>query len=154
MSGDLLSQVSELTGNVIRGLGFEPVDLELCREGGRLFLRIYIDTEGGVTLDDCTRASRLVGEVLQREDLFGEAYVLEVMSPGLNRVLKKPGDFISSLGKKINVKLRQPFEGRKKLTGMLMEAGDESFSLDMGDELVELKYEFVSRARLDPDLPW
>ena len=144
----------EATRGVIRGLGFEPVDVEATREGGRLFIRILIDREDGVTVDDCAITSGLIGKVLEREDVVKGPYVLEVMSPGVNRRLKRPEDFSANSGKRIKVKLFQPFEGSSSYSGVLMDAGEVSFALELGNELLELKYESVSMATLDPELPW
>jgi ribosome maturation factor RimP len=154
MKNELDERVREATGDLAEGLSIEIVDIEIKKEKGRLFLRISIDSPGGVTLDDCARTSELMGEILERESIMPGSYILEVMSPGLNRPLKKREDFDRSVGKRITVRLRQPFEGRSRITGFLRNAGDDSFTLDTGDETMELKYETLSRARLDPELPW
>lgn len=154
MEGGVGEKVLEATRGVIQGLGFEPVEVDVAREGKRLFIRILIDREGGVTLDDCAVASDLIGKVMEREDVVGGPYVLEVMSPGVNRLITGPEAYTASIGKRIKVKLCQPFEGKRSYSGILMDAGDESFALEMGHELLELKYESVSTARLDPELPW
>lgn len=154
MEGEVQEIVLGATRGVIRGLGFEPVDVEATRKGGRLSISILIDREGGVTVDDCATVSGLIGKVLEREDIVEGPYVLEVMSPGVNRRLKRPEDFSASTGKRIKVKLYQPFEGNRSYFGVLMDAGEESFALELGHELLELKYESVSMVTLDPELPW
>jgi len=154
LEGGVQENVLEATRGVIRGLGFEPVEVEATRNDGRLFIRILIDREGGVTVDDCATASRLIGKVLEREGTVEGPYVLEVMSPGVNRRLKRPEDFSASTGKRIKVKLFQPFEGSRSYSGVLMDAGEDSFALELGHELLELKYESVSMVTLDPELPW
>lgn len=154
MEDRVRESVLEATGAVIRGMGFEPVEVEVTREGGRLLIRVLIDREGGVTLDDCAVASDLIGKVMEREDVIDGPYVLEVMSPGVNRLLNKPEDYAASTGKRVKVKLCQPFEGKWSFSGILTDAGKESFTLELGYELLELKYHSVSTARLDPELPW
>jgi ribosome maturation factor RimP len=139
---------------VVGGLGFEPVDIHLYRERGKLVIKVFIDKEGGVTLDECAGANELIGQVMEREDVIAGPYVLEVMSPGVNRPLQRKRDFLSSAGKRIRVSLGQTFEGKQEYSGILMSAGDESFTLDTGEEMLELGYETVSSARLDPELPW
>jgi len=154
LEGEVRRTVSEATRGVIRGLGFEQVDVDTHREGRRLFVTILIDREGGVTLEDCASASDLIGEVLEREDVVGEPYVLEVMSPGVNRPLGTLEEFKASIGKRVKVELYGPFEGKREYSGVLMDAEKDSFTLETGKELLNLKYESISKARLDPELPW
>jgi len=154
VEGDIRDIVREATTDLMAGLSLELVDVTIGRERGRTCLRMAIDKNGGVTLDDCARVSELIGQVLERDGVMPGPYVLEVSSPGLNRPLKRPEDFAKSVGKRVVIKLRQPFEGRSSLSGILRGASAESVSLDVGDELFELKFESISAARLDPELPW
>ena len=154
MSGDLGERVRKATCDLVRGLGLELVDVSIARDRGRVVLRIAVDKVGGVTLDDCAEASDLMGQVLDREGVMPGQYVLEVMSPGLDRPLKRPEDFTQSVGRRVRVKLRQPFEGQSSFSGILREAGDGSLLLDIGNELLDLKYECLTAARLEPELPW
>jgi len=152
--GDVYDKVVDATRDLVRGLGLEVVDARIDREKGRSFLRISLDKEGGLTLDDCAAASELLGQVLDRESVMKGPYVLEVMSPGIDRPLRRRADFAVSVGKRIKVNLRQPFEGRVTFRGILLEAADESVRLDLGTEQIDLSYEAISSARLDPELPW
>jgi len=152
--GDVYDKVVDATRDLVRGLGLEVVDARIDREKGRSFLRISLDKEGGLTLDDCAAASELLGQVLDRESVMKGPYVLEVMSPGIDRPLRRRADFAGSVGKRIKVNLRQPFEGRVTFRGILLEAADESVRLDLGTEQIDLSYEAISSARLDPELPW
>ena len=152
--GDVYDKVVDATRDLVRGLGLEVVDARIDREKGRSFLRISLDKEGGLTLDDCAAASELLGQVLDRESVMKGPYVLEVMSPGIDRPLRRRADFAGSVGKRIKVILRQPFEGRVTFRGILLEAADESVRLELGTEQIDLSYEAISSARLDPELPW
>lgn len=152
--GDLYAQVVEAIGDLMRGLSLEVADVSITRDKGRAFLRIAVDREGGVTLDDCASASEMIGQVIERENLLEGPYVLEVMSPGLDRPLKRAEEFRRSVGKRVRVNLKQTFEGKKSMTGVLRNAGEESVRLDLGEEQVDLKYEAIASARLDPELPW
>jgi len=152
--GDLYTRVVEATADLARGLSLEVVDVTTAAERGRALVRIAVDKEGGVTLDDCAAASELLGQVLERENVVDGPYVLEVTSPGLDRPLKRPADFVRSVGKRAKVRLRQPYEGSSSLRGIIVDAGEESVRLEMGSEQVELRYEAISSARLDPELPW
>jgi ribosome maturation factor RimP len=154
VEGDLREQVVKVTRDLITGLSLDLVDVSVTRAGGSIILRIAVDKNGGVTLDECARASELIGQVLERENVVKGSYVLEVMSPGVNRQLRKPEDFKKSIGKRVKVKLGQPFEGTSKLSGILRDAGEESFSIDTGHEVLDLKYQKSTHVRLDPQLPW
>lgn len=154
MEGDLPERVMKVTSNLLAGLSLDLVDVSVTRKSGKTFLRISVDKEGGITLDECAKASELMGQVLEREAVMRGSYVLEVMSPGVNRPLRKWEDFKKSIGKRVKVKLGQPFEGVNSLSGILRDADDQSFVLDMGDEIVELKYEKSTSVRLDSELPW
>lgn len=154
MSGEMDESVREATSDLFAGLGIELVYVEVERRAGRSVLRIYIDREGGVTVEECARASGLAGKVLERDGIMPSEYVLEVMSPGLYMPLRRPEDFERSIGKRVRVKLRYPFEGRSEYTGFLTGVGRDVISLDVGTELLELRRDVLSAARLDPELPW
>ena len=105
--------------------GFELVDVEFVRERD-WYLRVYIDKEGGIDLDDCQMFSEKLGAILDRESFITDKYVLEVSSPGLDRALKKPRDFIRERGKTVDVTFYAPVDGKKSVTGVL-EGADEQF---------------------------
>lgn len=154
MKGDVSEKVREATRDLLAGLNLELVDVEFARQAGSSSLRVSIDRPGGVNVDDCARASELIGQVLEREKVFRDSYVLEVMSPGLDRPLKRPADFTASIGRKAKVKLFEPVEGKRRYTGTITAAREDAFSLDAGGQEVELRYDELSSARLEPELPW
>ena len=86
---------------IVSSFGFELVDVEYVKEAGTWYLRLYIDKEGGITIDDCEAVSRLFSDKLDEEDFIDDAYVMEVSSPGLGRPLKKEKDFKRSIGKEV-----------------------------------------------------
>jgi ribosome maturation factor RimP len=151
---DFYDKVKKATRDLMDGLALELVDAEIAREGGQLFLRIYIERDGGVTLDDCAKANGLIGNVLEREAIIADSYVLEVMSPGIYRRLKRPEEFEMNLGKMVRVRLKMPFEGIRDFSGVLVGAGEDSLTLELGEELLELRYDNLSGVRLEPQLPW
>jgi ribosome maturation factor RimP len=112
-------QVEDLAEALVVSEGMELVDLEYRRQGPRWLLRLFIDKEGGVTVDDCANISRQLGDLLDVKDMIPQAYVLEVSSPGLNRPLRKKKDFSRFVGRKVQLRLVSPREGRKKITGSL-----------------------------------
>lgn len=113
-------QVGELVAPIVEEMGFELVDLEYVFEHGKWILRIYMDGKGfGVTLDDCARVSRELGDLIDVKDIIPHTYLLEVSSPGLNRPLKQERDFVRVLGKKVKLKTTSPIHGRQNFTGYL-----------------------------------
>lgn len=101
---DMVSRVTELAGPLLASLGIELVDIEYKREGRAMVLRLFIDREGGITLDDCSTVSRELSEILDVEDFIGAHYTLEVSSPGLNRPLKKAADYQRYRGRLVRIK--------------------------------------------------
>lgn len=125
-------RVEELTKALVASMGFELCDVEYQKEYGNWVLTLYIDREGGVTIDDCEAVSRAVEPVLDENDPIDAAYYLSVSSLGLDRPLKKDRDFERKLGAKLSVGLYAPQDGKKDFTGTLLAFDAESFTLDTG----------------------
>ena len=100
----MVSRVTDLAGPILASLGLELVELEYKREGRTMVLRLFIDRDGGVTLDDCAAVSRELSEILDVEDFIRDHFTLEVSSPGLNRPLKKAADYERYRGRLIRIK--------------------------------------------------
>ena len=129
--------VESLVGGIVAELGYELCDVEYAKESGNWVLTLFIDQEGGVTIDDCERVSKAVDPVLDEADPIEQAYYLSVSSLGLDRPIKKDKDFARSLGKEVEVRLYAPLEGKKELTGVLSGFDEQSFTLTQnGIELV------------------
>ena len=105
---------------IVREKGLELVDVEYIREGAHWYLRLYIDKDGGVDMDDCSGVSHLVSEMLDQQNPIPQAYMLEVSSPGLERPLKKEEDFIRFQGSLVTVHTTSPFQGYKEFSGNLI----------------------------------
>lgn len=118
---------------LLERLQYELVDVEYVREVGLWYLRVYIDKEGGITVDDCEAVSRQLGEWLDAEDFISDSYILEVSSPGLGRPLKKEKDFIRNTGKEVEVKLYKPLNKQKEYTGILKSFDDKTVTLLLED---------------------
>ncbi|NLF34498.1 MAG: ribosome maturation factor RimP [Clostridiales bacterium] len=118
-----MSKVAELTAALAAPIavtnGCSIWDVEYVREAGTWFLRVYIDKEGGVSIDDCEAVSRPLSDALDQADPIEGSYTLEVSSAGADRVLKKPAHFAACLGREVDVKLYRAREGKKTLTGTL-----------------------------------
>lgn len=117
--GVVTREISQLIEPILDEMDVELVDIEYLSGHGRWIVRIYVDKEGGITLDDCARVSREIGELIDIKDIIHHAYVLEVSSPGLNRPLKREKDFQRAIGKKVKAKMLVPLKGRKHFTGYL-----------------------------------
>ncbi len=117
--GGVADKVRELIGAAVRDLRFELVDVEFLTERGQRILRVYVDSERGINLDECALVSREVGSLIDLEDLIPGNYVLEVSSPGLDRPLKKADDFLRAIGRKVRIQVVKPVDGRRKFTGTL-----------------------------------
>ncbi|GMQ64566.1 ribosome maturation factor RimP [Vallitalea maricola] len=112
---------------------FELVDVEYVKEASNWYLRIFIDKDGGVTIDDCELVSRAFDSEFEDKDPIKEPYILEVSSPGLDRPLKKDKDFARSLGEKVEVKLYKSINKKKEFVGLLKSYDDDSITLELED---------------------
>jgi ribosome maturation factor RimP len=140
--------VIELIEPSLLAKGLELVDVEFKKEGKNWVLRVFIDKEGGVTLEDCQKISSLVGDLIEVEEVIEPTYIMEVSSPGLNRVLKKEKDFIRFSGKKIGVQCHAPLNGRKKFTGILKDFKNQSIHLEVDGQLQKIAINQVAKANL------
>ena len=131
---DYESKTETLIQPLIDDNHFELVDVEWVKEGANWYLRVYIDKEGGITVDDCELVSRAFEETLDKEDYISENYIFEVSSPGLDRPLKKEKDFIRNIGKDVEVKLYKAINKEKEFVGILTAYDDETVTLEMDDE--------------------
>ncbi len=134
-------KTEELIEPLLAERGFELVDVEYVKEGSEYYLRVYMDKEGGITIDDCVEVSRAFNEILDREDYISDAYIFEVSSPGLDRPLKKEKDFARSIGKRVLVKTYQKIDKTKEFYGILKAYDDSTVTIDgeKGDMVIERK---------------
>jgi len=142
-------RVSALAAHVLADQNMELIDLEYRREGRGWVLRLFIDKEGGITLDDCARASQEIGTVLDVEDFIGTPYSLEVSSPGLNRPLKNEKDFIKYRDYLIKVKTFDPIDNRRNFKGKLREISDGRIEMEIDGGVVTIPLANVVKANLE-----
>ena len=112
---------------------FELVDVEYVKEGGSWYLRVYIDKEGGITVDDCEAVAREMNPVLDEEDYVEGAYIFEVSSPGLLRPLKKERDYVRNMGRLIEIRTYRPVSHEKEFYGILKAYDDKSVTITKED---------------------
>ena len=147
----LLKEIRQVIEPILESQGFELVDLEYRRETPGWVLRVYLDREGGVTLEDCTGVNHEVGAVLEVKDLIPNAYVLEVSSPGLTRPLKKPQDFDKFRNQLVKIKLFEPQDGRKNFKGTLLGLEENKVRVKVDQQVFELPLERIAKANLEID---
>lgn len=137
-------KVEALARPVVEEEGCKLWSVEYIKEAGMWYLRVYIDKDGGVGIADCEAISRRLDPILDEADPIPESYVFEVGSAGAERELKRPSDFEQFIGSDVEVKLYQPYEGRKTLVGTLEEYNDRYITVSG----VELKKEQIAQVRL------
>jgi ribosome maturation factor RimP len=124
--------VAEMVTPFLNQEGFELVEVEYVAEGGNRFLRVYVDKEGGIDIDECGRVSEYLSEQLDKNDPITDAYILEVSSPGAERPLKKPEDFRRAVGKDVFITTHEPVEGKKEFEGPLVAYDGETLTVKAG----------------------
>ena len=133
---------------IVEELGYNLYDVLYVKEGADWYLRLFIDSEKGIDLDDCEKVSNAVGEKLDEVDPIENAYVLEVSSCGLERHLRDEKQSKAAIGKKIEVKLFKAFEKRKQFEGILKDVLDGKIKIDSEDKVYELNIDDISSAKI------
>ena len=144
----LVHRLTQLVVPVVEGFGCELVELQFRREAPGWVLRLVIDNENGIGIDDCSRISREVAHLLEVEDPIEQSYNLEVSSPGLDRALKRERDFLRCKGKKAKVVVREPIEGQYQWIGLIEEVTQESVTLRTDHGIIEIPFTRMKKARL------
>ncbi len=130
---EIESGTEALLEPILDEFGFELWDVDYVREGKEYYLRVYIDKEGGITIDDCVDVSRRLSDELDAKDFIDDAYTLEVSSPGLGRKLVKEREFAKSIGRDVDIKFYKPVDGSKEMTGRLSEADAKNVTIEVAD---------------------
>ncbi|WP_449540045.1 ribosome maturation factor RimP [Ferdinandcohnia sp. Marseille-Q9671] len=152
MSKKVTQIVEELVIPILTELQMELVDIEYVKEGKDWFLRVFIDSEKGVDIEDCGTVSEKLSEKLDETDPIPYNYFLEVSSPGAERPLKKDSDFEKSIGKQVYVKTYEPIDGEKIFEGVLSSFDGNIVTIDVmvktRKKTIEIPYDKVANARL------
>ena len=145
-------QIAELIAPTVEALGLELWGIELQQQGKYSLLRVYIENEEGVSIEDCERVSRQVSAVLDVEDPISGEYTLEVSSPGMDRPLFTAAQFGLYVGEKVNVRLRSALQGRRKFKGVIKNVVDDRIGLAIesedGEE-IEISFANIDKANID-----
>ena len=144
----ITDQVAAFAQPIVEEHGCTLWDVEYVREGSERFLRLYIDKEGGVDIADCAAISRAVDPILDEKDPIAESYHFEVCSAGLERALKRPGDFERFMGSPIMVKLYRPRNGLKEIPCVLRGYEDGRVTVEAGKETITFEKSEVALVRL------
>ena len=144
----ITDKVTELAKPIVEEEGCSLWDVEYVREAGSRYLRIYIDKPGGVDIADCERISRRLDPILDEADPIPESYVFEVGSAGIERELKRPGDFEAFLGSEVEVKLYQPVSGQKAFVGTLVSYADGGTEIEVKGKTYRFNKQQTAQVRL------
>ena len=143
------TKVLAIVEPILAEKALELADLEFVKEGPNWYLRIYIDKEGGVTIEDCESVSRILEKKLDEKDSIEQAYILEVSSPGIDRPLKKPEHFQKYMGEIIDIKLYKPLEGKKEYQGELKQFENGIITIiDENDKEIQFVQKETASVRL------
>ena len=142
--------VAALAIPVVEAAGCSLWDVEYVKEAGQWFLRLYIDKEGGISIEDCEAVSRPVSDLLDEADPIEGSYVFEVSSAGADRVLKTDAHFQQFMGAEVEVKLYRPRDGRKEFVGLLRTHNDGDVTVEINGEIVEFTKKEIALVRLYP----
>ena len=147
MANRVEEAVEKIAEEILANTDYELVDVEYVKERD-WFLRVYIDKEGGIGLDDCQEVSGLLDEKLEELNIINDRYILEVSSPGLDRALKKEKDFKREMGKVVDITLYKAIDGEKMLTGKLTGYTKDIITID---ETREIALRDIALVRLHID---
>lgn len=141
------SKVEKLIAPQIENLGYELYDVEYVKEGKDYYLRIYIENEKGISLDDCEKVSNEITDILDKEDYIKEQYFLEVSSTGVEKVLKKDKHLKANLGVNVQIKLFKPINKNKQYQGVLKDFNENEIILETEEESITLERKNISQIK-------
>jgi len=149
-----VTRVWELAAPLVKSEGMEIVDIEFRYEGSRggKVLRLYLDKEGGPNVDDLSRVSHQLSELLDTQDVVPGTYTLEVSSPGINRPLKRPEHFARFVGKRIRVRTRASIDGRRSFLGTLQEVLENQITLKQEGAQYQIPFAVIEKSNYEHDL--
>ena len=144
-------KVENLIKTKVQELGYNLYDVEYVKEGKDYFLRVYIDKDNGITLDDCEIVSNGITEILDNADYIKEQYFLEVSSPGVERILKKDKHLKSNIGANVQVKLFKPLDGKKQYEGILKDFDSDNIKIETSSQILEIERQNIGQIKTISD---
>ncbi|MEM7007606.1 MAG: ribosome maturation factor RimP [Thermodesulfobacteriota bacterium] len=148
---NIISNIKELLEPILYEKNLELFDIEFKGQSRKGVLRIFIDKEGGVNIDDCAQISRELGALLDVHEVIPGSYTLEISSPGLTRPLRKPSDYIRFKGKTIKLKTNEEISDKNVFTGKILDFVDEVLSIETQEANYSIPYEKIEKANLEID---
>ncbi|MCD8214509.1 MAG: ribosome maturation factor RimP [Clostridiales bacterium] len=145
---EIAEKTESYAAEITKRLSLELVEAEYVKEGSCKFLRVYIDKEGGVGINDCEMVSRELEAILDKDDYIDEAYTLEVSSPGLDRILKKDFEYVKYKGRQVIIRLYKAVDGVKEFQGELIGLNDGVITIKTEDGEAAFKREDAAVCRL------
>jgi ribosome maturation factor RimP len=143
-------QITDMLKTTIEALGFDLWGVEYLSQGRHTLVRIYIDAQNGISVDDCAAVSSQVGSVFDVEDPISGEYTLEVSSPGMDRLLFRLDQYAGYIGEKVELRLRGAFEGRRKFKGILKGIEGDDVVIQVDDHEYLLPHSAIEKARVQP----
>lgn len=141
------SKVETLLEPIVHNLEYELYDVQYVKEGKDYYLRITIDKLDGISIEDCEKVNRVIDPILDEADIIATSYFLEVSSPGLERILRKPSHFEKQIGNEIQVKFFKPLNGKKELQGTLKSYTANELELEMETEIVKIENKNIAMVK-------
>jgi ribosome maturation factor RimP len=143
-------KLSELLEPIVEDLGYRVWGLEYQVRKADALLRVYIDHDNGISVDDCAKVSHEISGILDVEEPITMAYILEVSSPGMDRILFSAQQFSEFLNDSVKIKLNQMVDGRRKIKGKIKSVEDEVITIQTDDEEINIEFDKIMRARINP----
>ena len=147
----LVEQIAEIVKPIAEELSYDIYHIEYVKESGEYYLRIYIEKDGGVSLNDCEALSRRVSDVLDEKDPITDAYFLEVSSPGLNRTLFTEEHYKRFIGREVMVKFTKSVDGKKNIKGILKEVNEDSIVVE-ADQLINIPKDKIKSVNIEGEI--
>ena len=147
----LVTQIYEMVKPIADELNYEIYHIEYVKENGEYYLRIYIEKEGGITLNDCEALSRRVSDLMDEKDPIKDPYFLEVSSPGLNRTLFTEEHYKRFIGREVMVKFTKSVDGKKNIKGILKEVNEDSIVVE-ADQLINIPKDKIKSVNIEGEI--
>ena len=146
-SNNIEEKVEKLLKDIIEKSGYSLYDVKYEKEGKDYYLRIFIDKDGGIDINDCEKVNNLINDILDEADYIKEQYFLEVSSPGIERVLRKEEHFKNQIGKEISVKLFKPIDKQKEIIGILQEYNNNEIIIKVDNKSLNINLKDIAVAK-------
>ena len=147
----LVNEIYEMVKPIADELNYDIYHVEYVKENGELYLRIYIEKDGGITLSDCEALSRRVSDLMDEKDPIKDPYFLEVSSPGLNRTLFTENHYKRFIGREVMVKFTKSVDGKKNIKGILKEVNEDSIVVE-ADQLINIPKDKIKSVNIEGEI--